>query len=251
MTTQRIMLIAVAALVSSAFVARGQALLIRNDGTRIQGEQITANRQGDLQVTIGGGAQTTYRRGTYRKVYTPEPTAVKNLQRAYELERYELVLERGPEIYDQYKYLGWGGKIGHLLGRAHLEQGNAQKALQLLEDAAKFAELQMNEDEQMAELNTGRVAALLELDRVDEAQKILTQLKGAEGDDVAAFAFTASARLFKKQGKNREAVLEYMKAVLLFEPGQVPEERKRAKEELVALLQEMNDPRYQSIKDMK
>lgn len=250
MTMKHYTIIAFAALVMGSAAAQAQAVIVRTDGTRIRGQRITANQQGDLQIVIGDGAQTTFRRGTYQKVSTPKPSAVENLEQAYVRERYDLIVQNGPQIYNDFRFLGWGGHIGYLLGQAQLRQGNAARALQTFEQSMRYAELQMNEDAQRAQLNKGRVAALLELERNAEAETILTQLKGADAADVAAFAFVASARLHKARGNNREAVLEYMKTVLLFEPGRVPEERNQAKQELVALLRDMNDPRHRMIEEM-
>ena len=55
----------------------------------------------------------------------------------------------------------------------------------------------------------------------------------------------------KEEGKKKEAVLEYLKTLLLFKPGTATEFRDEARTKAVALLKSMNDGRYQRFETMK
>ena len=64
-------------------------------------------------------------------------------------------------------------------------------------------------------------------------------------NDTAAFAFNVRGQILNGQGKKKEAVLEYLKTLVLFKPGIAPRERQNARQQVVALLKEMNDARWQ------
>jgi hypothetical protein len=64
----------------------------------------------------------------------------------------------------------------------------------------------------------------------------------------AAFAFLSRGRILADGGKNKDAVLEYMKVLLFFEDGSaVREIREDARTRAIALLKTMNDGRWKQI----
>jgi hypothetical protein len=63
----------------------------------------------------------------------------------------------------------------------------------------------------------------------------------------AAYAFNTSAAMLAAQGKKREAILDYMKTLLLCDPREVPEAREVARKEVKALLHDLKDPREKEI----
>ncbi|MCF7853587.1 MAG: CDC27 family protein [Candidatus Pacebacteria bacterium] len=236
--------------VSGTAALAADSFVVTNDGRRIEADSIRADNQGTLELRIGGATQSM-RRGNYRKVFTPKPKPVELLEKAVAQGRYDIVRDKAPEVFDSYKYLGWGGHVATLHGQAYLENDNPERALQLFNQGDEYAKIQVNADEQMAYLNKGKAEALLDLNRTEQALNILGNLKTADSDELAAFSFNASGRLLAEQGKKKEAVLEYLKTVLLFEPDTVPRERKEAKEQVVKLLKEMGDPRYEKFQTME
>ena len=236
--------------ISGTSALAADSFVVTNDGRRLDADAIRADSQGTLEVRIGGATQTL-RRGNYRTVSTPKPKPVELLEKAATQGRYDIVRDKAPEVFDAYRYLGWGGYIATRHGQAYLENNNPERALQIFNQGDDYAELQVNEEEQTALLNKGKAEALLDLGRTEQALGILKNLKTAGNDELAAFAFNAAGRLLAQQGKKKEAVLEYLKTVLLFEPGNVQRERSEAKEQVVKLLKEMGDPRYEKFQSME
>jgi tetratricopeptide (TPR) repeat protein len=215
--------------------------VVDKSGNRIRGDALVANEAGDLQLKIGEAVRT-FKAGTYRYGYVPKPRQVDLLEKAFEQQRYDMVKEKAPEIFEAYKHLGWGGLVAYFEGQACLAEGKAAEALQKFEAGERFAGPHADA------VSKGKASAYLELGRDKEAAELLAKLKAAAGDDVAAFAFLASGKLLQKDGRTKEAVLEYLKTVLLFAPGAgFDVERRQAKEAAVALLKEMGDPRYEQI----
>lgn len=97
----------------------------------------------------------------------------------------------------------------------------------------------------------GLTQAYLALGNDKEARELLTKLKASDAKETVAFAFIASGQLLERENKKKEAVLEYLKTVLLFEPGTVPRERQEAKARAVALLKGIGDERWQLIESME
>ena len=64
---------------------------------------------------------------------------------------------------------------------------------------------------------------------------------------VAAFVFNARGELLQKEGKPKEAILQYLKTVLLFDKS-VGSVRQDAYKEVVGILEELKDNRAASFK---
>jgi len=218
--------------------------VIDNNGGRIMGDELRVNDAGDLQLQIGG-ATRVFRRGSYRDAWVPKPQNVSLLEKALEQKRYDIIVKNAQKVFDEFKYVGWGGHVAYMHALALLEQGQAQQALNVLLEgepvAGRFLE----------EVVKGKTEAYLALDKTAEAAKLLEKLKASESAETAAFAFKASGELLQKQGNIKEAVLEYLKIVLLFEPGRADRTRQDAKQRAVALLKEIGDERWKVVEAMK
>jgi len=69
---------------------------------------------------------------------------------------------------------------------------------------------------------------------------------------LAAFAFNLRGQIREAQGQKKEAVLEYLKTVLLFEgKGKIRRDREMARLKAIALMKELNDPRAAKIEALK
>ncbi len=220
------------------------AYVIDGQGNRIQGQDIIVKQNGDLELKIGN-ATRGFRSGSYKYAFVPKPNDVVLLEKALEQERFDVIVQQAPRIFENFKFVGWGGRIAYLEGSAYLEQKNYQKALDVFQNGERYAGPQMDQ------IMRGKVRAYLALDRAKDATPLLETLRKAEAPEIAAFAFNASGQLLEKQGKNKEAVLQYLKAVLLFEPAVGGYERKQAKQNVVALLKQMGDERHKTFQSME
>lgn len=220
--------------------------VVNRTGSKVSGVALAAAPDGTLTLEMEpGGPKQTFKPGSYRFAYVPKPKLVGELEKAYDAKKYDLVAQHGPGIFGKYKYLGWGDYVAYLEGMALLDSGKAERALDKFELGRKTP------GKRGAEVAKGRIMALVSLKRDDEATGELEKLAQADDEDIAAFAFNTRGQILGRQGKKKDAVLQYLKTLLLFEPGDAAKERDEAREQVVALLKEMNDPRAKDFEQFK
>lgn len=233
-----------------AGVAQAQDCYVINaNGDRVRGRAITVTdaQRGDLLLQVDDRVKMPFRRGRYRFAYVPKPREVEIFEKALAAGKYDGIIKNAAAVFAKYKFIGWGDYIAYMEGMSHLKNTPADPEAALtafrrgLPFAAKYKD----------ELTRGFILGLLDTGRKDEATELLDKLiVSAKGED-AAFAFNARGRILEDQGKKKEAVLEYLKTLLLFEPGTANEFREEARAKAVALLKSMNDGRYQRFESMK
>jgi len=226
---------------------RGSACwVLTKAGRRVPGAALTALPDGTLRLQLqAGGPVQTFKPGTYRAAYIPKPREVAQLEALFARKQYADVVKYGPAVFARYKFLGWGDYVAALHARALLAQNKPEAALKVLDEARAWAWFHQDE------LLKARVLALVELKKFDDALQAAEALAKSDRRDMAAFAFNIRGRILAAKGRKREAVLEYLKTVLLFRPGQADRERTEAKERVVALLKEMKDPRWKEFEKLR
>jgi len=230
---------------AAAGVQANQAYVIDRGGQRINGVKIETDAQGNLTLFLDDTVRRTFRRGNYREAFIPQPDGVTRLQAAYNANRFDLVLENAPRLFEEFKFLGWGGYIGYLEGMAYVRTNKFTEAMNT------FRRIEPHAGSQIDKVREGQVRALLGLNRLDDAQKLLEQMAATGDDSIAAFVFNARGKILAEQGKQQEAVLEYLKTLLLFTDDQVRNERNEARTNVVALLTRLGDPRAQEFANIK
>jgi hypothetical protein len=214
--------------------------VVGRSGEKVRGERLTAEKDGTLKLQLSAGGPTqTFKPGAYAYAFVPKPEHVGNLEKAYLAGKYELVEKHGTAIFEKYKFLGWGDHISYLEGMVLIDRKDYAGAKRVFERGQKF---QVKHGE---ELVKGMVLALLGLKETDQVKPMLDKMLKAADEQTAAFAFNVRGRILADEGKTKEAVLEYLKTVLLFKPGVAvaDRERREAKQKVVALLEELKDPR--------
>lgn len=217
--------------------------MIDINGNRREFDSATADATGNLTLRVGGSTQTI-RRGQYRYVVTPKPPEVVNLERAGEQGNHRAIIANAPGIFEKYRFLGWGGYIASIEAQAKLATNDAAGALSTLQAATSVEVVGPHEDA----VNKARISTLIALDRGDEAATLLQRLKASRDENLAAFAFLAEGKIMEGQGRRQEAILSYLKTVLLFREGAVETEKREARARVAALLDEMGDVRAQQFR---
>ncbi len=220
--------------------------VIDRAGRRTVGAALTAEPNGTLHLQLkAGGPTQTFKPGSYRYAYIPKPMAVAQLERLAADGKAAVVVQKAPVLFKQFKFLGWGDHIAWLHGSALLRQGKAAEALRVFDQGTAYTVLHG------VELLEGRVEALIALGRDDDARQVLQTLAKSDDRAVAAFVFNSRGKLLARQGKKKDAAIEYLKTLLLFKPGDAPGARKEARKQVVALLKELKDPRYKDFEKFK
>lgn len=239
---QRFRKVLTLAVIFCAFTSEAQqkpCYVITKSGNRVSGVSLNADANGTLTLKLDAtGASTTFKRNQYTAAFVPRPDAVKQLESAFEKGKADLVLKYGPTILEKYKYLGWADVISYYYGMAVLKQNDSEKALKIFRQGRSFPGRHGDL------LDMGSVSALLALEKYDQAAPILERMLNEADGEQAAFAFNARGDIEASRGNERDAVLEYLKTLLVFEPGVAEEYRNEAKQRVVSLLKEMGDARY-------
>ena len=216
-------------------------------GEKVHGTRLEANANGDLLLELdeSGRAKKPFKRGTYKIAYIPKTKSIRSLEQAHEAGEADYVLKNAPAAFEKYRFVGWGDYISYLEGMVRIDRGEYAEA------KAVFERGKTCPGPHELDLARGMVLACIGLGEQDEARPLLNKLVRADDSRSAAFAFNARARLLAAEGKKREALLEYMKTLLLFKPNVAERERAEARKQVIALLKENKDPRWQDIEKIR
>lgn len=234
----RLFCLALAAGLCSWCTVAQQCYVIDARGNKIPGNRLTADQNGNLSLQIeAGGPVTNFRAGAYQAAMSPKTRDIQSLEQLYADGKLDNVAAAADKLYPQYQYLGWGGTISYYAGMALLDKGNAGAALLLFDRGLGL------KDAGTEALTKGKIQALLTLKKTAEAQALLDKLSVSNDPTIAVFTFNTRGKLLAAEGKKKEAVLQYLKTLLLFKPGALTKERDEARQAVVALLRSMGDPR--------
>lgn len=221
-----------------------QPYVITNSGNKVTGKNIKADADGNLTLETESG-EMTFSAGNYKKAYKPRPDAVSELYELFQNNDYEQVIKYAPQTMQKYKLVGWGDMIAYMHSTALLEKGEAKEALRVVRRGEDY--VRNYEDL----LFKAKVRALKELREFEKAKELLKKLIENAESKTAASAFNIRGSILEKEGKKKQAVLEYLKTVLLFQPEEAKAQREKARKKAVQLLEEMNDPRVDKIRELK
>ncbi|MFA4945196.1 MAG: tetratricopeptide repeat protein [Lentisphaeria bacterium] len=224
---------------------RAETYLERINGQRMVAQQITADPQGNLNVQMDSGVTIRVPRAEVKLVVTPKPREVTAMEQGLAANQADDVIRAAPAALNRYQFLGWNGPISYLEGMAQMAKGDLAAAERAFERGLR------QPDQSELDLACGRAQLLVRQKKGDEALKLLDRIVAAAPPDKAVVAFNTRARVFAEMGRDHEAVLEYLKTILLFKPNQFPEQRAEAKREAAALLKKRNDPRAADIERME
>ncbi|MBP1582448.1 MAG: hypothetical protein J6866_00700 [Victivallales bacterium] len=220
---------------------KGECFVIKGDNTRIKGQKLTSDDQGNLTLDVDGKIQQNFKRGQYKYGCIPKPQAVAELEKLFEAKKYAEVTAKAPAEFAKYKYLGWSYTIAALEAEAWLAQGNVEKANKAYMEGARIA----GENRDRLEETSMRIfIARKEYDKVENLLK--KKMLNADNQQ-AARAFNLRGDIALAKGDKKQAVLEYLKTLMLFEGKKVANERAEAKEKATKLLRELKDPRVDKI----
>ena len=241
--TLLVVLIAFAALSTYA----QKCYVVKADGSQLKAFDIKVKSpNGDLNVLVKQGQQPLlFSRNMYRFAVVPKPQQVEQLGAALLADKYDDVLAASKQLYEAYKFLGWGDYIACCQAQAYLGKNNfdeANKALAL----AKRTPGPNRED-----IIETEIKCLIKAQKYDKTEELLKNLMMSKDDTIAAKAFNMRGEALLAQGQKKQAVLEYLKTLLLFDKKKAQAERAYAKKQAVAIMKELKDPRVGKIEAME
>jgi tetratricopeptide (TPR) repeat protein len=216
--------------------------VVPNSGATIYGTTLTSDTTGNLRLALKAGASRNFRRGTYKTAWTPEPKEVKAAKAIIRTGNMAGALKELESAYRKYRYVGWAGDIGLYRAKILLKMNKNADAEQACRDALGMP----NSDLQIAKLKQGLIKAMLAQNKTDAAKKELVKMRTTD-PKVAAFVFNARGQMLEKEGKPKEAILQYLKTVLLFDKS-VGSVRQDAYRQVVSILETLKDSRAATFK---
>lgn len=216
--------------------AKGKAYIINSRGDKVSGDSIQADSSGNLILKMGAVSQR-FPRGRYRYAWIAKPREISQAEQLVRARRIDQALTALKAAFGKYKYMGWAGYTGFFRARILMSKKQYVAAEKVVKEALRYP----NDEKSKAKLKQVLVETLLALNKLDDADRIVRGLKTSD-PKVACFVFNTRGKLLAAQGKKKEALLQYLKTVLIFDKSVGPV-RKEAYREVVNLLKEMKDQR--------
>ena len=241
--TLLVVLIAFAALSTYA----QKCYIVKADGSQQKAIDIKVkNANGDLNVLVKQGQQPIpFSKNMYRYAVVPKPQQVEQLGNALLANKYDDVLAAAKQLFEAYKFLGWGDYIACCQAQAYLGKNNLDEANKALALAKRTPG--PNKDDLIAT----EIKCLIKAGKYDKTDELLKNLMMSKDDTTAAIAFNMRGEAYLAQGQKKQAVLEYLKTLLLFDKKKAQAERAYAKKQAVAIMKELKDPRVSKIEAME
>ena len=178
--------------------------------------------------------------GTYQEAHIPQPPEVREMDAAFKARNYAGVIAAVAKATPKnYQFLGWGGWMALCEGNSYAAQGNYPVAMASYERGISLP----FKDQYTGELYRGKVVCLQKLNRKEDAKAVVAKMFVNADVKTVAFAFNTRAELLAGEGKKREAILDYLKTLLLCKNEEAQDARETARVRVKALLTELKDPR--------
>ncbi|MEA2011765.1 MAG: tetratricopeptide repeat protein [Verrucomicrobiota bacterium] len=237
------------AVLLTSISAYSQCKVILTNGRVTKCAAIKVDSKGNLTLKLsGGGGSQIIKRGRYKSAIIPKPAKKINyLKQLYSQQQYNKAIAFADKMLSAYKFLGWGGLAAYVKGNSLLKQKKASQALLTFKQNKRYG------GNYVMDLQQGIVEALFAMGKKDQAEKELAALAKSNKASVAAFSFNARGQILADKGNKRDAVLEYLKTLLLISPNDrsAAVHRKEARTQVVKLLESMGDTRAASFKNMR
>jgi len=212
---------------------------------RVNGTTLEVDVDGTLRLA-SAGVTRTFRPGQYRAAWIPKPQEVSQIEAAFAAKRFNEVPEMVDRVYPRLRWVGYGGLLSVLKGKSFIERAQFRDAEQAFAIGVRDEKLSATIQ---AELRTGVVQALIGQENFDAAERQLASL-GTSDERTAPYIYKARGYLAEKRGKRKEAVLEYLKVVLLYTNPPAAQVRRECLERVAALLREDRDVRAEIFEKM-
>ena len=229
----------VAALAGGALSASA-AYVIQLDGTKKDGIDIRLTPDGNVLLTTAPGQQTTYTPGQYQQAVADKPAEYDQAVQLYNNRKYDEAIALLDPAAKRLRGLYWDAYCGALLIQAQIAKGDGVGAV----GAADRLFLSNPALATNAVTQDAHWQALIAAKLFDKLEGLLTKEMGEDSRSDAARAQVARGDLRVAQNRLEEAVMDYLRATLLF--NDVKDETEIQAEGLfkaAATLQRMKDVR--------
>ena len=195
--------------------AASKAFIMKKSGKKEYYDQITSDDRGVLKLRKGKITQKL-NPGSYIYAYVSMPVGIKKATSAYKSKKYSDAAGLFEKCYSKYKFLGWDVYCCYVGAKALQAAGKNSDAISML---TKITKVPVNPNSRKYYMPAKKLLATLyfEASSFDKAKRILESMAESNDDSAVMFANNLLGDIFAKQGKPKDAKLEYMKTALLFD----------------------------------
>ena len=220
----------------------------KKEGQPAKGEYISSEANGDITLkqdkfTVKVKA-TDYKYARLAKM----PDEIAAADKKFADQKSADAMADYKNLYNLYRHVGYDVYCIYKESACLEKLGKKEDALARLKTLDSY---QCADPKKLSDLFDGKklqATILIDLNKFDDALKVLADLGNSDDDNLAAFSFNARGDILVKQGKKKEAVLKYMIPALIF--AQQNKERPRAICQVANLLKELNDNRSSKFADI-
>lgn len=240
-------LITITALSLTPICAKEDCFIVKKDGGKIKVDRIEADDKGILTYS-SGKFKVKIKPDDYKYAWIPKPSSIIDAEKKLHSKDYAAAASAFKTCYSQYKYLGYD--VLCVWGEASCLY-NLDKKEDVIEKLKSLEGYKLEDPQKQSAYYDAKkllANAYIDLNRRDDAYRVLSELDNSSDDNIAAWGFVARGDILTKQGKKKEAVLMYMKTALLFPKTNM--ERPGALCNIANLLKQMNDNRASKFAEM-
>jgi tetratricopeptide (TPR) repeat protein len=225
-----------------------EILIEKREGAPIKAEYVGSDANGDItykedKVMIKIKVND-YKYARIAKI----PEEITAADKKFTDQKYQEALTDYRKLYDLYRYVGFDVYCIYRESACMDKLKRKEDALVRLKKLDTYQNLDPQKKRDLLEAKKLLAILLIDLNKLDDANKVLSELANSDDDNLAAFSFNAMGDILVKQGKKKEAVLKYMIPALIFNTQN--KERPRALCQVANVLKELNDNRSAKFSDM-
>lgn len=214
---------------------------IQTKTKKITADKITSDSKGVLTYSASGFSQKMKPNG-YIYARIPKPTEIFKAFSKLKSKKYADAAKYFESAYKKYRYLGWNVYCIYYEAYALEKLGKKAEAIVKIK---KLDETPKDKTKMRRYMEAKKLLADLYIaeNKFEPAQEVLKELGGAQDPAIAAFANNKQGDILAKKGKNKDALLMYLRTVLLFDKHN-KKERPEALAKTVKLLKDSKNNKY-------
>ena len=216
-------------------------IVMKRDNKQVKCEILSVDNAGTIEYEFAN-SKAKVKAKDYAWARVKVPASFEKSEKFVQAGKYREALPGFDEMLNsKYKYLGF--ELPSLYWKAFCldKIEKEDDAVKILEQIQKYELSDKSLENYLDDSKKLLSAIYIKQDKFDQALPILTALGNSNNENLSAFSFNSEGEILKKQAKKKEAVLMYMRTVLLY-PASNPE-RKESLKNVVSLLKELNDSR--------
>lgn len=214
---------------------------IQTKSKKISADKISSDSRGVLTYSASGFSQKV-KPGDYIYARIPKPREVGDAFNKLKSKKYDDAAKAFEKAYKDYRYLGWDVYCIYYGAYALDKDNKKAEAIEMInrlkeipEDRTKWPRY-MEAKKLLSEL-------YIEKSQFNEAQEVLKELGTAQSPAIAAFANVKQGDILLKKGKRKDALLMYLRTVLLFDKSN-KKERPEALQKTIEILKGDRNNKY-------